>query len=166
LCPLTEIRRLSASRWKDYRRIRLESLQRNPLAFGSAYEEEARFGEGEWRKRMKNVHFAITDGVPVGTIVCSFNNDAKFKHIAEIYGYYVRPGYRGKGVGTALLDHALHLAKSNSQILKVRLYVNSKQRVALSMYEKAGFVVVGRLSGEMNVGTRFYTMLVMEKRVR
>jgi len=166
LVPLTEIRKLVTSRWKDYRKLRLESLRRSPLAFGSSFGEEAALREREWKKRMKGAYFAMTGDVPLGMIVCSFNKDVKFRHIAEIFSFYVRPGCRGKGVGTALLDHALWVAKNNALIIKVRLYVNSRQRAAIRMYEKVGFMVVGRLDREMKVGGRYYEMLVMEKRIR
>jgi ribosomal protein S18 acetylase RimI-like enzyme len=163
---LTEIRRLPPFRWKDYRRLRLESLKKSPLAFGSAFEEEAELGERRWKKWMKNVNFAMDGDLPIGMIVCAFNMDVKFKHIAEIYGFYVRAKHRGKGVGRDLLNHALRLARDNGRIVKVRLYVNSMQRSALRMYNKAGFVVVGKLVREMKVGGKFYTMLVMEKKIR
>ena len=163
---MAEIRKLPASRWEDYRRLRLESLKESPLAFGSAFEEEASLKVREWKKRMKNMYFAMDGESPVGMIVCSFNKEIKFRHIAEIYSFYVRAEYRGKGVGKALLGHALRLAKDNPRIVKVRLYVNSQQRAAVKMYNRAGFAVVGRLVREMKVGERFYTMLVMEKRIR
>ena len=163
---MAEIQKLPPSRWEDYRRLRLESLKESPLAFGSAYEEEAGFGVGEWKKRMKNTYFAMDGEALAGMIVCSFIKEVKFRHIAEIYSFYVRRGYRGKGVGRALLGHALGLAGKNARIIKVRLYVNSQQRAAVKMYRSAGFSVVGTLVKEMKVGGRFYTMLVMEKRVR
>ncbi len=163
---MTEIRRLPASRWKDYRRSRLEALKQSPLAFGSAFEEEAAFGEREWRKRMENVDFAMAGRLPLGMIVCSFNEEVKFRHITEIFGFYVKAGHRGKGVGTALLHHALWLAKDNRGIVKVRLKVSRRQSAALRMYKKAGFAVVGTLVREMKVGAKFYTMLAMEKRIR
>jgi ribosomal protein S18 acetylase RimI-like enzyme len=163
---LTEIRKLPPSRWKDYKRLRLESLKESPLAFGATFEEEANIRVTEWKKRMKNTDFAMDGETPAGMIVCSFNKMVKFRHIAEFYSFYVRAGYRGKGVGRALLGHALQLAKSNTRITKVRLYVNSQQLTAVRMYKKAGFAVVGRLAGEMKVGKRLYTMLVMEKSVR
>ena len=163
---MVEIRKLPPSRWEDYRRLRLESLRESPLAFGSAYEEEAGFKVREWKKRMKNTYFAMDGETAAGMIVCSFIKEVKFRHIAEIYGFYVRREYRGKGVGRALLGHALGLARRNARIVKVRLYVNSQQRAAVRMYTRAGFLVVGTLMKEMKVGERFYTMLVMEKRMR
>jgi ribosomal protein S18 acetylase RimI-like enzyme len=161
-----KIRKLPISRWEDYKRLRLESLKESPLAFGSAFEEEAGFRVAQWKKRMKGTYFAMSGKVPVGTVVCSFSKEVKFRHIAEIYGFYVRASHRGKGIGTALLNHALRLASENTRVIKARLYVNDHQRAALKMYEKAGFKVVGRLDREMKVDGRFYTMLVMEKRIR
>ena len=141
------------------------------LIFGPAHgqygrEEEASFGVAEWKKKMKNTCFAMAGETPVGMIVCSFNKEVKFRHIAEIYSFYVQTGYRGKGIGKALLNHALGVASNDKRIVKVRLYVNSQQRAAVKMYGRAGLTVVGRLQREMKVGGRFYTMLIMEKRVR
>jgi ribosomal protein S18 acetylase RimI-like enzyme len=150
----------------EYRKLRLESLKMSPLAFGSSYEEEASLGESEWKGRMKSALFAMVGPEPVGMIVCTFNKEAKFKHIAEVYSFYVRPSNRGKGIGSALLDRALRMAGSNTQVIKVRLYVNSQQRSAVRVYEKAGFAVVGTLEREMRIGRRYYEMLIMEKRIR
>ncbi len=136
------------------------------MAFGSSFEEEEAFSEREWKKRMKGVHFAMAGKNTVGMIVCSFNKDVKFMHIAEIYSFYVRADYRGRGIGTALLDRALRVARGNPRIVKARLYVNDQQRAALRVYRKAGFAVVGRLTREMKVGARFYAMLILEKRIR
>jgi ribosomal protein S18 acetylase RimI-like enzyme len=163
---LTAILKLGASRWRDYRALRLESLEKSPLAFGSSFEEEAGLGQAEWKKRMKNASFAMQGKNLAGMVVCSFNKETKFRHIAELYSFYVREGYRGRGIGTALLGHALRLAEDNELIIKVRLYVNSQQRAALKMYQKVGFEVVGTLEREMKVGNRSYTMLVMEKKIR
>jgi len=163
---LVEIRKLPLNRWKDYRRLRLEALRQSQLAFGDAFEEEASSGEKTWKKYMKTASFAMHDAEPVGMIVCAFSTGLKFRHIAEIYSFYVRPGNRGRGIGKALLDHAIAKARSDERILKVRLYVNSRQRAAVGLYEKAGFVVVGRLEREMKVGGRLYAMFVMEKALR
>jgi ribosomal protein S18 acetylase RimI-like enzyme len=160
---MVEIRRLPAIRWRDYRKLRLEALNRSPLAFGSTLREERGINEREWRKRMKGAYFALLEDKPVGMIECAFTSSVKFRHIAEIYSFYVTPDHRGHGIGVALLHYALNVIRRKGGIVKVRLYVNSKQRTAILMYKKNGFVATGRLMGEMRVGTRLYTMLIMEK---
>ncbi len=107
--------------------------------------------------------FALSDDRPIGMIVYVFDKGLKTRHIAEIYGFYVRADYRGKGVGTRLLEHALLLICKNRGIVKVKLAVNPEQRVAVKMYKKAGFVVTGRVKKELKVGRRFYGMLFLEK---
>ena len=163
---MIEIRKLPADRWKDYRDLRLEALKKEPMAFGSSPEEESELAEETWRKRIMDVLFAMDDDEPVGMVAYVFEKSVKFKHIAGIYGFYVRAGYRGQGVGSRLLEEALRRIRMNKAIIKVKLAVISEQREAIGVYEKAGFVVTGRSEKELKVGKRFYTMLFMEKVLR
>jgi len=160
---LVEIRKLPADRWRDYRDLRLEALKSDPSAFGSSFEEEETFTEDEWRKRIQNVLFALSDGRPIGMIVYVFDEGLKTKHIAEIYGFYVSANHRGEGVGTRLLERALLHIRKNKRVIKVTLAVNPEQRAAVKPYRRAGFVVTGRTEKELKVGRRFYGMLFMEK---
>jgi ribosomal protein S18 acetylase RimI-like enzyme len=160
---LIEIRKLPADRWKDYKDLRLEALRNDPSAFSSSSEEEAVLTDEEWRRRIQNALFAVSDGALVGMIVCVLNDRLKTKHVADIFGVYVRADRRGEGVGTRLLEHVLSRIRRNKRVVKVRLAVNPEQRTAVRLYEKAGFVVAGRAKKELKVGRRFYDMLFMEK---
>lgn len=160
---MVEFRKLSAYRWRDYRDLRLEALKGDPSAFGSSFEEEETFTEGEWRKKIQNVLFALSDDRPIGMVAYVFDAGHKTKHIAEIYGFYVNPDHRGEGVGTRLLEHVLLLIRRKRGIVKARLYVNTEQRAAVSLYRKTGFVVRGKMKKELKVGGRFYDMSIMEK---
>ena len=141
----------------------MEALKSDPSAYGSSFEEEETLTEGEWRRRIQSVLFALSNDRPVGMIVYVFNEELKTKHIAEIYGFYVSTNDRGEGIGARLLRHALSLIRKNRGIVKVRLYVNPEQCIAVKLYKKAGFVVTGRMEKELKVGRRFYGMLFMEK---
>lgn len=44
-----KIIRLDPSRWQDSKRLRLEALKTDPIAFGSSYEESARFEDAIWQ---------------------------------------------------------------------------------------------------------------------
>jgi len=141
----------------------LEALKSDPSAFGSSFEEEEMLTEDEWRGRIQNTLFAISDDNLVGMIVYVFNTRPKTKHIAEIFGVYVSANYRGEGVGTRLLERALHLIRENKRVIKVKLAVNPEQRAAVELYKKAGFVITGRAQKELKVGHRFFDMLFMDK---
>ncbi len=163
---MIEIRELPADRWKDYRDLRLEALRKEPTAFGSSPEEESELAEEKWRDRIEDVLFALDDDEPVGMVAYVFEGSLKFKHIAGIYGFYVRAGHRGQGTGSRLLEEALKRIRAKKAIIKVKLAVISGQREAIRVYEKAGFVVTGRSEKDLKVGERFYTRLFMEKTLR
>ena len=106
---MVEIKKLSADRWKDYRSLRLEALKNDPTAFGSSYGEEMKLSEKEWKRRMKNTLFALSDNKPIGMIVYVFQKKAKIKHIANIFGVYVKREFRNRGIGKNLIESALLL---------------------------------------------------------
>jgi len=58
--------------------------------------------------------------------------------IGWIYDILVVPRHRGKGVGEALMKHALKVSKERG-FSQIGLMVNVKNRVAWSLYEKLGF---------------------------
>ena len=128
---MIEIKKLPEDRWVDYRDLRLVSLKNEPIAFGSAYEEETILPDEEWIKRTKNTLFALINDKPVGMITCISNNRLKTKHVANIYGFYVRREYRGQGIGEILLEGAISLIKMNENIVKISLNVNPKQLAAV-----------------------------------
>ena len=160
---MIKIKPLNEDRWQDYRDLRLESLKKEPLAYGSSYEETKDALEEHWRDRIKNVLFALDQDKPVGMIVYVRETMIKSKHIANIYGVYVAEEYRGRGVGKKLMDAALARIKEDHVIIKVKLTVNPVHKAAVKLYRNFGFKVTGKLKKELYFDGRFYDELVMEK---
>jgi ribosomal protein S18 acetylase RimI-like enzyme len=160
---MIDVRTLQPERWREARELRLQALQTDPIAFGSAYEEEENFPEEEWQRRMKNAIFALSDDRPVGTITYVFSNRVKSKHIARIFAFYVEPNYRNRGIGKKLLERALELIRENKEIVKIQLFVNREQEAAVKLYKKMGFVIVGQMNKEIKIGDSYYDEFIMEK---
>ncbi len=57
----------------------------------------------------------------------------------------VHPGKTGRGVGCALMSHALGWARDNTDVQKIELLVRSTNTAAIALYRKFGFVVEGIL---------------------
>ena len=129
---MIQVKKLPPDRWKEYRNLRLEALKNDPVAFGSSYEEEIKISKVIWKKRIKNTLFALLDGKPVGMIVYVFQNKLKTKHIANIFGVYVKKEYRSKGIGEKLVESAISSIKKNKVIVKIDLTVNPKQKKLLN----------------------------------
>jgi len=157
---------LPEDRWKEYREIRLSALRAEPAAFGSSHEEEEALTEDDWRKRMGSVLFAMDGGAPVGMIGYAVNTRLKTRHIAHIYGVYVRAERRGEGIGRKLLEAAIDRIGENQGVVKIQLSVNPDMRTAVAMYEGAGFVSEMRARRELFVDGRYHDLLYMEKQIR
>ena len=162
---MAEIKRLDEARWKEIRDLRLEALVRDPTAFCSAYEEEATMGEEVWRRRSKNTLFAVIDNKAVGMIALGFNDRQRTKHIAALYGVYVRKESRGQGIGRKLVEAAVKDISGNPEISKIELTVNAAEATTVRTYEKCGFE---RVVSHRNDGAGGYNCkeVLMEKRIK
>lgn len=160
---MIKIKRLSPNRWKEYRGLRLEALKKDFIAFGSSYEEEKKLSQSEWKKRIKNTLFALSDNQPIGMIVYIFLKQQKIKHVANIYGVYIKNEFRTQGIGKMLIEAAISEIQKNKSIVKINLNVNPKQKVAVRLYKRYGFKAIGTLKKDLFINGKFYDEVVMEK---
>ena len=73
-----------------------------------------------------------------------FSNEI-YKDSLVFYNYVIESGFRGQGYGRKLLDIVLSYICENlsSKYKYVVLYVDKDNEKARSLYEKAGFVLIG-----------------------
>lgn len=154
---------LNPSEWKDYKKIRLEALVSDPHAFGSSYKKEIAFSDKEWQERPKNplsYIFIAKDGAqPIGLLGFRVEVEEKNTHL---WGMFVNPHYRGKGLGRKLMEYAIEKAKSIENIDSLTLDVNEDQQAAISMYQSMGFQQYGSYVYTMGDEKR-HTLLEMKK---
>lgn len=116
-------------------------LLRYPEECTETEESEAAFLE---RIRLSPDHLmiaCIVDGQIVGNCSLMCNQMLKTKHRAEM-AIGIRQAYWGLGIGTAMIDELIAIAKEKG-ILQLELdYVEGNQR-ACGLYEKMGFVHIG-----------------------
>jgi putative acetyltransferase len=89
----------------------------------------------------------------VGVSSLKFNLQEAFKHRAEL-GITVHDDYQNLGIGTALLNHMLDVARTR-KLKKVHLTVNTDNSKAIRLYEKAGFEVEGKLCREICINGKY-----------
>jgi ribosomal protein S18 acetylase RimI-like enzyme len=76
----------------------------------------------------------------------------------------VREAYRGKGVGTALMETAENYAKSK-KIRRIELEVFGKNKNAIALYEKRGYVIEGIKKEAVYNLNAFDDIIIMTKRI-
>ncbi|MET1124113.1 MAG: GNAT family N-acetyltransferase [Archaeoglobaceae archaeon] len=87
---------------------------------------------------------AEVDGKPVGFVACDTNWLSVFekKRVGEIHELFVLPEFRGRGIGSRLLEAALEYARSKERKI-AELWVGRTNYRARKFYEKKGFVEKG-----------------------
>jgi ribosomal protein S18 acetylase RimI-like enzyme len=153
-----------------YQALRLFALQNEPDAFGSSYEEEKDFPAATIESRLavqpdRGPFGAFEHENLIGLIALGRESHDKLSHKALIWGMYVRPEFRVRGVGRALLVEALALARSVPQMIQVNLCVNANNAAAVRLYESVGFKVFAREPGAMQIGGKLHDELHMYLRL-
>ena len=136
--------------WQVVRHLRLGALADEPDAFGSTLEQEVERPEHAWRERLT----ATTATTLVASLV---GEDGEARPVgitmvapafgtpehAGIYGVWVAPSARGRGVGDALLEAALDQARA-AGYPRVVLDVGDHNTAAQALYARHGFEPTGR----------------------
>jgi len=128
--------------------LRLRGLEECPEAFASSFEEEVNTPIAEIEGRLQpNADCAIF-GAFEESKLCALvglqrERMAKMAHKSFIWGVYVAPEARGRGVGAEIMRHALTYAESVLGTRQVNLGVNTKNTSAVSLYKKLGFIQFG-----------------------
>ena len=135
---------VSPEDWESHRDVRLAMLQEAPDAFWFTYADEAAYDEADWRERIEGawlVQARDASGV-LGSAGLGSHWEPERAATATLFGMYVAPPARGRGVGEALvravLEHARRLGKS-----EVVLEVTSSNTAAETLYARCGFVPSG-----------------------
>ena len=135
-----------------------------PEAFGSSYEEEVSRSDEEFARRITGRPGVIVGAFDpsaaraarlVGTAGCYCDNTVKSRHKMLLVGMYVRPAYRGLGLGESLIERILQYARKTGGFAVVQLGVGSDNHAARALYERMGFKTYGIERKALKIGERF-----------
>lgn len=135
------VRTVSGEEWAAFRDVRLRALADTPDAFASTLAEARARDEGAWRALVEGPGLrllAFADGRPVamgGLFVPEGAPDA------GVWGMWVDPAWRGRGLAGRILDELLAEARREGR--GVVLDVTEDNDGARRLYESRGFVATG-----------------------
>ena len=137
------IRRLHAADATALVALRREALEAEPLAFGASVGDDHALMLDSVRifldDHAEQSVFGQFDGADlVGMVGLVRASKVKQRHKATIWGMYVAPRARNKGIGRALLDAAIQHAREWG-VDQAHLSVTDTAPAAGRLYERAGF---------------------------
>src|ERR1700752_1416819 len=102
------IRPLTPADASQFQALRLAGLKDEPLSFASSYEEEKDLPASTIDRRLaikpdRGTFGAFESESLVGLVSLGREDMKKLSHKAFIWGMYVQPEFRGKGVARALI---------------------------------------------------------------
>jgi ribosomal protein S18 acetylase RimI-like enzyme len=164
-----EIRLLSESDVDEYWQLRLRALKEEPTSFGSSYEESLDITREEVLDRIacndEMFTFGCFTSALVGNVRFHRREGKKKQHKGEIYGVYVAPECRGRGIARALLEATIERAKTIVGVEHLTLSVVTANEAARNLYLSLGFETFGIEKALLKVGDQFFDEDLMSLRL-
>ena len=145
-----EIARLSRGDAPAYRALMLEAYEAHPDAFTSSPAERAALPLTWWESRLlaldsapEAVLGAMDASGLCGVVGIAFESREKTRHKATLFGMYVSPDHRQRGLGGDLVHAAIALVRERPGVRILQLTVTQGNLAAQRLYEQVGFKVFG-----------------------
>ncbi|MFZ1023504.1 MAG: GNAT family N-acetyltransferase [Thermoplasmata archaeon] len=147
--PSTKIRRIVESDRDALRALRLRSLTTDPMSFASTLEKESVDDDAKWtnwaRRGALSPEMAVLvaeldNGALIGMVGAFWDG-----RVTHLYGMWVYPGHRRRGLGGKLLDEILAWGETSHPTSEIHLGVVPLSDSAVRLYRSRGFMPTGKV---------------------
>lgn len=165
------IRPVTEQDMQAFHALRLAGLLAHPEAFGETAEHFKTVTSDQIAERLRASEarggFILgafsQDGALVGVVGLVRQEGEKMEHRAILWGMYVAPVARGKGIGKSLISECLERAAKVAGLAQVHLSVVTSNQAAVELYKTFGFQIYGTDPGVLKVGATLFDEYLMVK---
>ena len=140
------IRRIQPADAMALKQLRLQALAQEPLAFAMSVSQAADWSDAQWAQMasrnsagVQSIVLAVVADALVGMVGCHCDASPKMAHCGMVWGMYVLPAHRQRGIAQRLLQAVIDHGRAQ-HFMMLKLSVTAPQTRALHGYERAGFV--------------------------
>lgn len=162
-----DIRKLTKDNAREFWKLRFRALREDGDAFGATYEEEIKkpmqslieIFNNNYIKPINNnfILGAFNDeNKIIGVIGLYRETRIKLKHKATIWGMYIIPEYRRKGVAKELITELINISKTMEELEQLNLAVVSSNIKAIKLYNTLEFVTYGKEKNAIKSNNKYY----------
>ena len=156
-----KIKALTPEDWRAWKKLRLESLQNAPASFGSSYLEEVNWPDSRFEDTLKTdtIIAAFDHHELIGYVGFHRFNALKTQHRGLVWGLYIVPEFRGKGIADTLMQSIITFAKAH--VVQLHLSCVTENLAAIALYKKHGFTVYGTEPNANKIQDTFFDKHLM-----
>jgi ribosomal protein S18 acetylase RimI-like enzyme len=138
--------------------LRMLALETEPWSFVDSPEELQKISVADFAARLRAtaaanfIVGAFDDHKPVGMVGFYQEQPLKRRHKGWIWGVFVAPSARGRGVAKSLMLAAIERAKTVTELDMILLTVSAHQPVPRKLYASLGFRSFGIEPGGLKIG--------------
>jgi len=155
--PLMEVRRLVGSDAAEFLRLRRQALEQEPFSFAESPEELLQVSAETYAQRLREdnesfVFGAFHESKLEGMAGLFREGRLKRRHKGTVWGVYVAPEYRGRGIARAILTKVLETARTIPDLKWIALSVTTEEEPARRLYASLGFRPWGVEPAALRIG--------------
>lgn len=140
------IRQIGKSEWEEFREIRLKALKSDPEVFGSHYEREVNKSKQDWKEwagaENQGLFLIYDDEYLIGMTGIFVPQDTVEKTKAVLWGSWLEPEYRRKGISDLMYKARIEWAKQKPELKRIEVSHRESNLASKYANQKHGFKLV------------------------
>ncbi len=137
------IRQINEKDWREFREIRLKALKADPTVFGSSYEREVNKSKQDWKdwvgEKGQAIFFIHDEETPIGMTGIYIPQDTVGKSTSVLWGSWLEPDYRWKGISGLMYEARIEWAKQQSELKRIEVSHRESNLASKHANQKHGF---------------------------
>jgi RimJ/RimL family protein N-acetyltransferase len=153
--------------------LRRRALLADPFAFSASPEDDVGLDPDFVRHQLgspgrggRSITLGAFAPQLVGMVGLAPERQLKARHKVGLFGLFVAPEQRRRGLAATLLGAAIERARRLDAVEQIQLAVSTRSEAAIRLYERHGFSRYGREPRALRVGDEYSDTLLMSLALR